>query len=662
MKIKISILLLLLSITMEAQTQSRWNIVDRHTIQWKISKDIPHKDHVEMSGERVSVVYRYEIDDESRFHIERSVIWPILRTKPNNTHASLTQRFTDSFINGITVDSHPIGHERVEWLQLDGKLSVRSHFGDLEVTRCFFPSVDRAMVCEEYRLQNNGQKELRLKIPAIRSVTQTDSTKGMEGSYTLVAATSHRRDRTITLPVGKSISFGASIQGYKFPEVEALPEIAKECEAREAFVDEICSQLQFVSPDETLNTMFAFAKIRCAESIFRTRGGLMHSPGGEAYYAAMWCNDQAEYVSPFFPFLGYGKGNESALNCFLHFAKYMNPEFRYIPWSVIAEGYDSFGRFDRGDAAMLAYGASRYALAKGDATTAEMLWPLIEWSLEYCRRKLNRHGVVASDADELELRFPAGKANLCTSSLYYDALRSASLLAEELNLGTSQTETYREQAETLRKNIGTFFEATVNGFETYRYFEENDLLRSWICIPLVMDIFDRKEGTVAALLSPHLWTENGILTQAGSNVFWDRATLYALRGIYASGHREEATERLRSYAKRRLLGDHVPYPVEAWPEGNQRHLSAESGLFCRVFTEGLFGFRPTGFGSFSITPQLPAEWKFMELKNIHACTDKPFDISIRRKGEKLSVEFLRNKKCFKKTLLKNGESFQIKLE
>ena len=36
-------------------------------------------------------------------------------------------------------------------------------------------------------------------------------------------------------------------------------------------------------------------------------------------------------------------------------------------------------------------------------------------------------------------------------------------------------------------------------------------------------------------------------------------------------------------------GEHVPYPVEAWPEGNQRHLSAESALYCRIFTEGLFG-------------------------------------------------------------------------
>ena len=29
----------------------------------------------------------------------------------------------------------------------------------------------------------------------------------------------------------------------------------------------------------------------------------MHGPGGESYYAAIWANDQAEYINPFFPYL-----------------------------------------------------------------------------------------------------------------------------------------------------------------------------------------------------------------------------------------------------------------------------------------------------------------------------------------------------------------------
>ena len=413
-------------------------------------------------------------------------------------------------------------------------------------------------------------------------------------------------------------------------------------------------------PIAALNTMFALAKVRAAESVFRTRGGLLHAPGG-VYYAAIWCNDQPEYVNPFFPQLGYAKGNEAALNSFLHFARYMNPEYRYIPWSVIAEGYDTYGPFDRGDAAMLAYGAGRYALQMGDIRAAEALWPLIEWTLEYCRRKLNEHGVVASEADELENRFPAGDANLCTSSLYYDALRSAAWLAEQTGRPQRLADEYRRRAETLRENIERFFGATVEGYATYRYYEGNDILRSWICIPLVMDIFERREATVAALLSPRLWTENGMLTAAGSDTFWDRTTLYALRGIYAAGFREEATERLRFYSQTRLLGEHVPYAVEAWPEGDQRHLSAESGLYCRIVTEGMFGFRPTGFRSFTLTPQLPDAWNQMTLRRMYACAERPYDIIVKRTGKKLHIRIERDGSCIRKYTADNGTTIRIEL-
>ena len=118
-----------------------------------------------------------------------------------------------------------------------------------------------------------------------------------------------------------------------------------------------------------LNTAFAFAKIRTTESIYETKGGLMHGPGGGAYYAAIWANDQAEYANPFFPFLGDATANESAINAYRLFARYMNPDYKPIPSSIIAEGTSFWnGAGDRGDMAMIAYGASRFALAYGRKT------------------------------------------------------------------------------------------------------------------------------------------------------------------------------------------------------------------------------------------------------------------------------------------------------
>jgi cellobiose phosphorylase len=104
----------------------------------------------------------------------------------------------------------------------------------------------------------------------------------------------------------------------------------------------------------------------------------------------------------------------------------------------------------------------------------------------------------------------------------------------------------------------------------------------------------------------------------------------------AAGATDEVMPYLTYYSAKRLLGDHVPYPVEAWPEGNQRHLSAESGLYCRVITEGLFGIEPTGFKSFTMTPRLPAGWNFMKLKHIRAF-QSDFNLEVFRKGKNARV-------------------------
>jgi len=264
------------------------------------------------------------------------------------------------------------------------------------------------------------------------------------------------------------------------------------------------------------------------------------------------------------------------------------------------------------------------------------LWPLLEWCLEYCKRNLNDDGVVTSDSDELEGRFPAGDANLATSCLYYDALLSATNLGEELGKPASQLRSYKKQAGKLRDAIEKYFGGSVEGFDTYKYFKENDVLRSWICIPLTVGIYDRKEETIKALFSPRLWTENGLLTEAGSETFWDRSTLYALRGVLACGATEKGINYLKYYSSKRLLGEHVPYAIEAWPEGSQRHLSAESGLYCRVITEGLFGIKPTGFKSFSCKPSLPSDWNYMNLKHIKAFGGD-FDIYVKRQKDRIKV-------------------------
>ena len=650
--------------TVHIKAENRWQINPSGSITWNIDSRVPHSDHIEMSGEQISTVLRYGVAENGAFVLERSFVWPMLRTIPNDTHASLMRRFGWDIVGDmITVDGRRVPGEKVKNITLDGIMIVESEFalprdGKMEVIRYLFPSTKEAAYCEKYVVRNTGQNPFLIEVPDAKSVTKTDPAKGVDGEYQIEASVSGVSGRS--LAAGESVVFYAGFKAYKKGSAVNI-DIEKELDARNRLIAGFKDKLILETPDQTINTMFAFSKIRGAESIYKTKGGYMHGPGGESYYAALWANDQAEYINPFFPYLGYNVGNESAYNSYKHFARFMNDEYKPIPSSIIAEGIDIWnGAGDRGDGAMIAYGVARYALARGDKQEALDLWPLLEWCLEYCRRNLNDEGVVGSDSDELENRFPSGKANLCTSSLYYDALLSAVYLGKDLGKPGVQLATYTKQAQKLRADIEKYFGGTVEGFNTYKYYKENDILRSWICMPLTVGIYDRKDETIKALFSPRLWTKNGLLTQAGSETFWDRSTLYALRGVFACGETEKGIDYLSYYSTQRLLGEHVPYAIEAWPEGSQRHLSAESGLYSRIITEGLFGIRPTGLRSFTLTPRLPAGWNQMALKKIQAFGNS-IDIQVSRDKSNIKIEIYTNGKLINTYKVKDGRTVKISI-
>lgn len=648
----------IITIQLFSQDYRRWQMNQDGSISWQINNSVPHSDHIEMSGKRISCVLRYGVSADSSFHATRSLIWPMLRTIPNNTHASLTRQFAQDAFELVTVNYKPIQGEKVYSITINGTLLIKSKGGNnLELTRQYFPSVTLPGYCEVYTIKNTSGKNCVVEIPKSNNVYYTDPAKGTEGSYAIHI--DFFNGGNFNLQTNDSVSFSVLYSGVKANEQAPIVDADNEKAKRLAFIHDVWSKLVLETPDPVLNRSFAFAKIRAAESIFETKGGPMHGPGGEAYYSAIWANDQAEYIGPFFPYLGYDYGNEASLNAYLHFARFMNNEYKPIPSSIIAEGTDIWhGAGDRGDGAMIAYGAARYALVSGDKIQAEQLWPLIEWCLEYCRRKLNAEDVVISDADELEGRFPAGNANLCTSSLYYDALNSAFYLGKALGKEKKQLKLYYEQAAKLKTAIEKYFGSRIEGFDTYKYYKENDTLRAWICIPLTMGIYERKAGTIAALFSPRLWTQDGLASLAGDKTFWDRSTLYALRGVLAAGETDKALNFLHYYSNRRLLGDHVPYPVEAYPEGNQRHLSAESGLYCRVFTEGLFGIRPTSLHSFSFIPRLPLSWPVISLRHIRAF-GRDFDIVVERVARKLKVSVTNEEKILVNKLINDGDMIKV---
>lgn len=607
----------------------RWQL-ERGAIRWRV-KDA-HQDHLEMSGEQLSAIIYYGADDQGELLLRRKIVWPLLRTVPNDTHASLIHQFDTAVSPTLRLNGQKLSSERPSWVQYNGLLKIHSKLNaGLSLTRTLTPSPTAAYLVEQHELHNQGSTAVTVQVGAFDKQYQTEASKGVDGSY--VIRTQSNFSGELVLQPDESKSYQLTFSAVRVKD-KAIANIDAQQAAdtllqRRQYVTSLQQKLQLETPDPVINQMFEFAKLRAAESIYRTKGGLMHGPGGGRYYAAIWANDQAEYVNPFFPFLGDANGNESAMVSFSHFARFINPEFKPLPSSIVAEGLDIWnGVGDRGDCAMVAYGASRYALASGDKNQAQQLLPLINWCLEFNQRKTTKEGVIASDTDELENRFEAGEVNLSTNMLAYGALVSSGHLHQALG-DHAKAKTLQQKAATLRSAINSYFAAEVEGFATYRYYEGNTKLRAWIALPLVMGFHEQKQGTLAALLSSQLWTENGILTESGAKTFWDRATLYAFRGIFAAGETDTAMQYLKYYSRKRLLGDHVPFAVEAWPEGDQRHLSAESGLYARVITEGLFGIEPTGFNEFSLAPHLPSSWNSMCLRHIRAFASN-FDICVQK--------------------------------
>ncbi len=655
-------------IAQDSLTQDYWKLVDEKSIVWDVTKEnrLPHKDNIEMSGRKVSAILYYEVDSLRNLSISRDVIFPQLRTYTNSNepdwkkYRAYFRRTTNDDIGpSIKLEDKLLIPSKIDSVKISGKLTFYcTPVNGIRVVKTFYPSMEERFLVEEWQIKNVSNKNKEIQFS---NVDFKQNQLGYKGDY------SHKIFSTakdsITLAPKSTYTFPIYYGATLNDEEKTDFNFEKASKQRESFLDELYSKLELKTPNPIINTLFYFSKIRASESIFDSSMGLVHSPGGGNYYTGVWANDQVEYSGPFFPSLGYTKGNIAAFNTYKKFLENIPKEDTHIPYAFEVDGIFSMGHLDRGDAAMIAYGTSLYLLSTGNKKEAQELWPLIEWSINYCHKMRNEEGAVRSESDEMEGRIETGTANLSTSTLYYGGLKYASRLAKELGL-SAKAKLYQRRSTVMERVIESYFGSTMEGLETYKYFEENKLLRHWICLPLTMGIDTRKEGTLAALFEK-LWTENGILVELNPEVpvedaiFWDRATLYALRGAMRVGEVNLTYEKLSSYSQKRLLGNHVPYAIEAFPENNMKHLSAESALYCRILTEGLLGIEPLGFKTTQLSPSLPKGWGFLTLKNIYI-SGKPLDISVKRKDDKLLVHIQTQGRTVVEKYIANGEKFFIK--
>ncbi|MBQ9716608.1 MAG: hypothetical protein IJV76_01310, partial [Clostridia bacterium] len=353
----------------------RWNITrDGNAIEWLVT-DL-HTDDIEMAGFGCADVVKYGMTGEG-FVLLHHPVYPTLRTRPNNTHASYQLDIPDSFMPRLVVNGEQAA-ETLTRVEIDGTLILECTAGDLAVTHVCYPSTEYRVTYEAVTVKNNGAPPVRLTATTYGGVV--DQKMGPMGINITEVFTDFA---DTVLESGTEYTYYITICGRVANEAPVNVCPADEYRARIRNIERLVTPMKLDTGNATLDTMFRFAKLRAGESVFDTMYGLMHSPGGFSYYAATWCNDQVEYAGPYFAYTGDDDLLEASMNAYRMYMPFMSNRYEPIPSSVIAEGVDYWnGAGARGDAAMYLYGASRFALTTGRTDYAEELLPAIEWCAE----------------------------------------------------------------------------------------------------------------------------------------------------------------------------------------------------------------------------------------------------------------------------------------
>jgi len=616
--------------------QNHHHILNNKTLEWQ-KKPGAYANHIEMSGTKIACIISYGVDKEGYLRLNRHLAFPNLRLKPNHTRSNLRH---NSFSTMKMSMNGELVKEKVEGFSFDGILRIETSFNGLTIKRKIYPSMEKCMYIEEIELISDEQVLIDIKEKSKDRTVQ--AMLCVDGPFYI---RKHILNEHLLEQTRKPFILKGRIKLYKIYSADAgQAEVFKlsDTGSRQHFLDHISRRLVLQTPDEQVDALFNFSKIRVCESIYNTSKGFMHSPGGGGYYAAMWTNDQCEYINPLMPFIGYDIGLASCLNCF-----YLFNTYEKIPSSIISGGASSWNMAgDRGDAAMYLYGLGRFLLAYGDKALARSYIPIMEKRLLEVLNKRNDFGVITSDSDELENRLASGKANLFTSSLVYDALVSSHYIVEDL--GVDFKIDCKKEAGALSDAIEAYFGASISDYETYRYYKGNKKLRSWISVPITMNILERASSTIDALFDV-LWGPFGIRSVSDRDIYWDRSTLYAFRAAFIAGKADLALMYLKPYVRERLTGHHMPYPIEAYPEGNQKQLSGESGLYARMITEGLFGVRVKALNTFVCKPSMPSTWDHMRLNHM-TLFGKKFDLEVLRNGASYTITVYMNNEIYHQTI------------
>ncbi len=591
----------------------------------RITHDCRHNDPMELCMQGRRVVMQVLLDEDMGFSY-RSCFYHV-RSDVTNRRVKLLVESNPGSDPEILIDGKIIQLGVPSSAAFDGMLVLSyPKVGGVVVERTIYPSMSKAAVLEEWQVVNTGGKVLEFSVKENRELIADPKMEGV------VFIRKHQGVEPVTLKPGDKLSFATSLQARLETDDDIALDVTVERAARRAVIEAAWNGPgRLETPEPRLDMAFALQKFHVLECPMDTIKGLITHNGSLTYSPGIWANDPVEYSSPLFPFFGDPELNRASMNMYRIWQDYCREHgIDPFPGSFEHEAL-KLTQKERGDDAMVLYGLAKFLLFQGDRAAAEELWPLIEYSAASVLSHTTPDSIVASETDEMEDRYPTGDANLSTSALAYGGYRLAANLARSLDKPIAVSTEFDQRADAIRKGIEAYFGAEVEGFKTYRYYAGNTTLRGWILLPLAMDITERQDATVGALISDKLWPNRmqgaDILAESTRPTEWGRETYYALRVLFKAGHTDVALDLTRRVVDAQIFGSRGPYPDE-----DAIDMLCPGSLYPRVFTEGMFGIVPTGLNSFECTPWLPESWPSMALRDLHAF-GRSWDIVVERDGD-----------------------------
>ena len=148
--------------------ENRWSIMDKKTV-WSVKENDAHTDTIEMSGNRVSAIVTYGVNDEGKLLLHRELRYPTLRIRPRDTHSTLASVHDE--MQSFVIDGKAAA-EIPYCFELGGTLTAltRDEDGKVSIRRTIFPCRETQAYMEHAVITNVSGSEISLSCPSVDKI------------------------------------------------------------------------------------------------------------------------------------------------------------------------------------------------------------------------------------------------------------------------------------------------------------------------------------------------------------------------------------------------------------------------------------------------------------------------------------------------------------